>query len=337
MAIKYDWDNLTFAFNETETMYIARCEGEGEWEGGLLPFGDVPVHPSSAVLNYGQGLFEGMKAQYAADGSVVLFRPLENAKRMANGARRLCMPPVPEEMFVEAVKEVVKANIQYVPPIGKGTLYIRPVLWGTGPVLGIAPAGSCTFCVFVCPVGPYFKGGMAPIKLQVTKEFHRAAPHGIGDIKAIGNYSATIYPVKLAKSQGFAENIYLNARDDRSVEEVGAANFFCKIDDELHTPRLGGSILPGITRESLIILAREKLGMKVRERDIDYEEVFTAQEAFCSGTAAVITPIGSVTFGGKEHVINNFEIGKTTKELYDMLTGIQTKKVEDPYEWVVEL
>jgi len=337
MKKEIDWDNLTFSFMQTDAMYLAEWK-DGAWgEGKVVPFSSLEISPAACVLNYGQGVFEGLKAQRAVDGSIVLFRPAENGKRMEKGAERLCMPPFPAEKFVEAVKEVVRANESYVPPTGKGSLYIRPCLWGTGPMLGVAPAPSYTLCIYVSPVGPYFKGGMTPIKLEITKEYHRAAPRGTGGIKAIGNYAGSMYPAKKTKAKGFAEVIYLNAANDRFIEEVGAANFFCLLKGELNTPRLTGSILPGVTRDSVIRIARDMLGITVNERDIDYEEVFDAEEVFCTGTAAVISPIGSISYEGKEYTFNNFEVGETTRKLYDLLTGIQTKKREDPYGWVVEV
>lgn len=338
MAVKINWDDLKFEFTETRSMYLAGCKLGGEWEqGGLVPFGNIPMHPAAGVINYGQGLFEGMKAQQASDGSIVFFRPEDHAKRLQHGAKRMCIPPVPVELFLKAIMAVVKDNRDYVPPMGKGALYVRPALWGTGPILGVSPAPTFTFCVFCSPVGPYFKGGMKPTKMRVATDFHRAAPLGIGGVKAIGNYSATIYPGRLAKEQGFSENIYLNAGNNKTVEEVGAANFFCVMKGELHTPRLSGSILPGITRDSILMLAREKLKIKTQEREIDYHELPNADEMFCSGTAAVITPIGSITFDGQEYIINECKLGETTKKLYEMLTGIQTKKAADPYGWVVEV
>ncbi len=338
MSVEINWDELTFKFSETKSLFLSRGTlGGGYDDGELKPFGPIPFHPAAGVLHYGQGVFEGMKAQHAVDGKVVLFRPGENANRIYNGAKRLEMEPVPVDKFMHAVHAVVRDNVDYIPPMGKGSLYIRPVVWGTGPVLGLGPSQEYTFCVFVCPVGPYFKTGFKPTKMQVNIEFHRAAPRGIGAVKAIGNYSATIYPGRLAKEAGFAENIYLNAGNNRTVEEVGAANFFCVKDGELHSPKLTGSILPGITRDSILILAKEKLGARVHERDIDFEELPGMDEIFCSGTAAVITPIGSVAIEGKDHVINDFKVGEMTAKLYDLLTGIQTKTEEDPYGWVVEV
>lgn len=338
MKEEINWDSLTFKFIEPDSMYVAVCDlGEPWEEKGIVPFSSFEISPAACVLNYGQGLFEGLKAQVAADGAAVLFRPAENAKRMQAGAERMCMPLFPEDRFVEAVRKTVKANLDYLPPAEKGSLYIRVCLWGTGPMLGVNPAPSYMFCVFVSPVGPYFKGGVTPIKLEITKEFHRAAPRGTGGVKAIGNYAGSMYCSGKTKKRGFAEAIYLNASNDRYIEEVGTANFFCIIGEELHTPKLTGSILPGITRDSVITLARDILGITVHEREIDYEEVFEADEAFCTGTAAVISPIGSISFDEKEYVYNNFEVGEITGKLYDLLTGIQTKKREDPYGWVVEV
>ena len=285
---KIDWKNLTFSHTATRSMFLARCEMGGEWEvEGLVPFGDLPMSPAAGVLNYGQGLFEGMKAYRAADGRVLLFRPTENAFRAAAGCRRLCMPEVSEELFMEAIRSVVKDNSDYIPSIEHGALYIRPVVWGTGPILGVAPAPSYTFCVFVSPVGPYFKTGFRPIRLLVTTDYHRAALKGIGGIKAIGNYSAGMLPAKGAKAQGYAEVIYLDSVRERYVEEVGAANFFCLTDRTLVTPALTGSILPGVTRKSVLHLARRRFDLHPVEKRVDIDEVMTSDETFGTGTAAV--------------------------------------------------
>ncbi len=331
----FDWDSLTFAFTTTDEMYVAKCKLGEEWsEGALEPFGDVRISPASGVLNYGQGIFEGMKAQRAVDGSIVLFRPANNARRFQDGARRLGMVPVPEWMFLKAIEATVKANSRWVPPTGKGALYVRPVLWGTGAILGVAPAPEYTFMVYVCPVGPYFKGGMTPISLKVSDEFHRAAPGGSGGVKAIGNYAPGMMPSKMAKKDGYAEIIYLDAAEHRYIEEVGAANFFCLKDGILHTPALTGTILPGITRASIIELARSE-GIEVFEEKVSIDAVLEADECFCAGTAAVISPIGHIRHGEREATYLNGEVGETTRRLYDLLTGIQTKAVDDPFGWVV--
>ncbi|MEE9165861.1 MAG: branched-chain amino acid aminotransferase [Candidatus Neomarinimicrobiota bacterium] len=329
-----DWENLTFSITPTHSMYLARCnEGESWKPGKLVPFGDISLSPAAGVLNYGQGIFEGTKAFRTVKGRIALFRPDRNAKRFRESAERLCIPPVPEDMFLNAVVETVRDNEEFVPPPDKGSLYVRPCIWGTGPVLGVKPAPSYTFLIYVSPVGPYFKGGMKCLHLKVTRLFHRAAPRGTGNAKAIGNYAASLYPLKLAKERGFDEVIYLNAGDENLVEEVGSANLFALKDGTLRTPRLGGSILPGVTRASVIELARDMLSLKVEETDVTVSDVLEADEVFCTGTAAVITPIGEITTDDAYRVIDE-EIGEVTQELYDILTGIQRERREDPYDWV---
>ena len=288
---------------------------------------------AAGVLNYGQGIFEGMKALRTEKGDVVLFRPDENARRFQRGAARLGMPPVPESMFLDAVEQMVAANSHFIPPSGRGALYVRPVLWGTGPIMGVAPAPSYTFCVFVTPVGPYFKGGMSAIDLIISDDHHRAAPGGSGGVKAIGNYAPGMMPSKNAKKDGYAEVIYLDAVHHRYIEEVGAANFFCVKDGIIHTPSLTGTILPGITRDSIIQLARYR-GYKVIEEKVSAEFAMSADEAFCCGTAAVISPIGSITHGEDKAVYNDGELGAVTMELYDALTGLQNRRGEDPFSWL---
>lgn len=315
-------------------MYLAECAEGAEWEAGkLVPFGTITLSPAAGVLNYGQGVFEGTKAFRTSKGRVVLFRPERNARRFQDSAERLCIPPVPVEMFLDAVVSTVRENIEFLPPFGKGSLYIRPCIWGTGPVLGVKPAPSYTFVVYVSPVGPYFKGGMKCLHLKVTKFFHRAAPKGTGNAKAIGNYAPSLYPLKLAKEQGFDEVIYLNAGNENLVEEVGSANLFILKDDVLKTPRLGGSILPGVTRDSIIQIARDMLSLKVMETDVTVTDVLEGDEVFCTGTAAVITPIGEIT-ADEDHKVIGEDIGVVTQELYDILTGIQRESRDDPYDWV---
>ncbi len=332
--VAIDWDSLTFSFTPTDMMYRATCKLGEEWKPGELePYGDITISPAAGVLNYGQGLFEGMKAQRGVNGGIVLFRPERNAARLADGARRLGMPPVPEEMFIDAIEKTVAANARWIPPTGKGALYVRPVLWGSGPILGVAPAPEYTFIIYVCPVGPYFKGGMHPIALKVSDEFHRAAPGGSGGVKAIGNYAPGMMPSKGAKKDGFAEIIYLDAVDHRYIEEVGAANFFCVKDSVIYTPELTGTILPGITRASIVELARAR-GYEVIEEKVDVDFALTADEAFCAGTAAVISPIGAICHGDTCTTYCNNLVGPVTQELYDALTGIQTQAIPDEFGWV---
>ena len=277
-----------------------------------------------------------MKAYRTAKNRVVFFRPDENARRMQRGADRLKMPPVPESIFIDAVEQVVQANIDYLPPMGRGAMYVRPLLMGSGPVLGIAPAPSYSFMIYVTPVGPYFKGGMKAIDLLISDEFHRAAPGGSGGVKAIGNYAPGMMPSRIAKSKGYAEVIYLDARTSTYIEEVGAANFFCVKDNVLYTPELTGTILPGITRASIIALARH-LGYDVHEEKVSAEFAMTADEAFCCGTAAVISPIGSITHEDKKVTYGDGTPGIMTTTLYDMLTGIQNEKEEDIFGWLHEV
>lgn len=332
-----DWDKLGFSFMPTDFMYVAEVELGNDWEQGqLVPYGDISISPAAGVLNYGQGIFEGMKAQRTSDGEIVLFRTPSNAARMAAGADRLGMPPVPESLFVDAVKAAVSANARFVPPSGKGALYIRPCLWGSGAILGVAPAPKFTFMIYCCPVGPYFKGGMTPISLLVSEQFHRAAPGGQGGVKAIGNYAPGMVPSQEAKKQGFAEIIYLDAREKKYIEEVGAANFFCVKDGVVYTPELVGTILPGITRATVIQLARD-MGHEVREERVDIAFALTADEAFCTGTAAVISPIGRLQHGSEAVEFCGGKVGEVTQKFYDTLIGIQLCSIPDPHGWVLHI
>ena len=337
MGKDIDWDKLTFSLTPTDTMYVSKTTAEDPWmPGDLRPYGNIEISPAAGVLNYGQGLFEGMKAYRTAKDRVVFFRPDENARRMQRGADRLKMPPVPESIFIDAVEQVVQANIDYLPPMGRGAMYVRPLLMGSGPVLGVAPAPSYSFMVYVTPVGPYFKGGMKAIDLLISDEFHRAAPGGSGGVKAIGNYAPGMMPSRIAKSKGYAEVIYLDARTSTYIEEVGAANFFCVKDNVLYTPELTGTILPGITRASIIALARH-LGYDVHEEKVSAEFAMSADEAFCCGTAAVISPIGSITHEDRKVTYGDGSPGIMTTTLYDMLTGIQNEKEEDIFGWLHEV
>jgi branched-chain amino acid aminotransferase len=284
-------------------------------------------------MHYGQAVFEGMKARRTDDDEIVLFRPLDNGKRMAEGCARLMMAQFDPEKFVQAVEETVRANKAYIPPTDSGgALYIRPFLIGSGPVLGVSPADQYTFMVFTAPVGPYFRGGFNPIRLEVQYHYHRAVNGGVGSSKAAGNYAAGMLPAKKAKEDGYAEILYLDGANHH-YEEVGAANFFLLKGKELATPELGDeSILPGITRDSVLQLAKDE-GLETSERDILVDEIFEADEAFCTGTAAVITPIGEVTVFGKKHVISE-EAGVLSRLFYDKLNAIQLKREPDKYGWV---
>ncbi|MEC9354368.1 MAG: branched-chain amino acid aminotransferase, partial [Candidatus Thermoplasmatota archaeon] len=260
-----------------------------------------------------------------------------NAARLRNGCRRLSMPPVPEDIFLSAVHDVVSENADFIPPNNDGALYIRPLVFGSGAILGVAPAPEFTFLVFTSPVGPYFKGGLTPIRLLVTQDFHRAAPKGTGGVKAIGNYAPGMLASGHAKFKGYAEVVYLDAAEDRYIEEVGAANFFALFGDTLVTPALSGSILPGVTRDSVLQLAADRFGLQVEERDISIDEALTADELFCSGTAAIISPIGCINYNGQDHQFSDGEVGLRTRALYEVLTAIQHGSADDEFDWVVEV
>jgi branched-chain amino acid aminotransferase len=332
---KIDWDNLGFNVVETRSMYKASCRIGEEWKlGGLIPYGTIELSPAAGVLNYGQGCFEGTKAYRTVKDRVVLFRPEMNAKRMALSTKRLCIPEMNQEFFLNAVKETLKDNIDYVPPYGKGSLYIRPIVWGTSPALGVKPVEVYTFMVFVSPVGPYFKGDIQPLKLKVSNKYHRAAPKGIGNAKAIGNYSASLLPLIEAKNSGFDEVIYLNAKDEEFVEEVGSANLFVLTGNTIKTPKLDGSILPGITRDSVITLAKDTIGLEVLETNVTLTELYDADEVFCTGTAVVVTPVGSITGLDGKHKIADGKMGQLTSKLRQLLTGIQRGDISDEFGWL---
>jgi len=332
-----DWDSLTFSLTTTDWMYKARCRLEEAWQPGrIIPYASFEIDPAAGVLNYGQGIFEGMKAHRTVQNRIIIFRPKQNARRFQAGADRLGMPPVPESIFIDAVEQTVAANGGWIPPTGKGALYIRPLLIGTGPIMGVAPSPEYTFLVFVTPVGPYFEGGLSCIELIISDEYHRAAPGGSGGVKAIGNYAPGMVPSRRAKKAGYAEVIYLDATEHRYIEEVGAANFFCVTDRILHTPELTGTILPGITRDSIIQLARHR-GYEVVEERVSAEFAMQADEAFCCGTAAVIAPIGSISHGDEKKTYLEGAVGPVTRELYNALTGIQTEMAADAFGWLHEV
>ena len=331
-----DWGNIGFGYMQTEQRYVANYKN-GAWEeGGLTTDANVVLNECAGVLQYAQTVFEGLKAYTTENGHIVTFRPDLNAKRMVDSAKRLEMPPFPEEKFVEALEQVVAANADYVPPYGSGaTLYIRPYLFGTNPVIGVKPADEYQFRIFVTPVGPYFKGGAKPITLRVC-DYDRAAPHGTGHIKAGLNYAMSLYAIMEAHRQGFDENMYLDSATRTKVEETGGANFiFITKDNKLVTPK-SDTILPSITRRSLVYVAKEYLGMEVEEREVLFEEVKDFAECGLCGTAAVISPVGKIVDHGEEICFPSGmeEMGPVTKKLYDTLTGIQMGHIEAPEGWI---
>uniref|UniRef100_A0ACD5X4Z2 Uncharacterized protein n=1 Tax=Avena sativa TaxID=4498 RepID=A0ACD5X4Z2_AVESA len=331
-----DWDNLGFGLTPTDYMYVMRCsQGEGGFSRGELSrYGNIELSPSSGILNYGQGLFEGLKAYARADRpGYMLFRPEENARRMQVGAERMCMPSPSVEQFVHAVKQTVLANGRWVPPQGKGALYIRPLLIGSGAILGLAPAPEYTFMIYASPVGTYFKEGMAAINLVVEEEFHRAMPGGTGGVKTIANYAPVLKAQMDAKSRGFADVLYLDSVHKRYVEEASSCNLFVLKGDTLATPATAGTILPGITRRSIIELARDR-GYQVEERLVSIDDLVSADEVFCTGTAVGVTPVSTVTYQGTRYEFRTGE-DSLSRMLYNTLTSIQMGVAEDKKGWIV--
>ena len=333
-----NWDSLGFNPIETRSMFIANCPIDGKWESGsLVPYGKIELSPAAGVLNYGQGVFEGTKAYHTSKDNIVMFRIGRNAKRMEWSTERLCIPKMDPDFFVEAVTKTVKDNIDYVPPYGKGSLYVRPIVWGTAPAIGVRAVSDYTFIVFVSPVGSYFKDGIKPLNLKVETDYHRAAARGIGNAKAIGNYSASLYPLTKAKKEGYDEVIYLDSVDGQRIEELGSANLFICKDGVIKTPKLSGSILDGVTRNSVCRIAKDVLDINVEETDIHIDELLEADEVFCTGTAVVVAPVGMVTYQNKVHHFSGGGIGPITKECKETLTSIQREEITDPFGWVLKI
>ena len=334
-----DWANLGFGYLHTDYRFVSNFKN-GAWDEGVLTEDDkVVISECAGVLQYAQTIFEGMKAYTTADGRIVTFRPDLNGERMEQSAARLEMPVFPKEKFVEAVLRTVKANEAYVPPYGSGaTLYVRPYMFGSSPVIGVKPAQEYQFRVFTTPVGPYFKGGVKPLTIRIS-DFDRAAPKGTGHIKAGLNYAMSLHAIVDAHNQGYDENMYLNAATRTKVEETGGANFlFVTRDGKVVTPK-SESILPSITRRSLMQVARDYLGLETEEREVYAGELESFAECGLCGTAAVISPVGRVVDHGKEITFDSgmTEMGPVTKKLYDTLTGIQMGTIEAPQGWVVEV
>lgn len=331
-----DWSNLGFGYVKTDKRFVANYKN-GAWDNGVITDDDkVVISECAGVLQYSQSCFEGMKAYTTENGHTVIFRPDMNASRMADSCRRLEMPVFPEDKFVEAIAETVRANEDWVPPYGSGaSLYIRPYMFGSNPVIGVKPADEYQFRVFTTPVGPYFKGGAKPLTIKVS-DFDRAAPHGTGHIKAGLNYAMSLHAIVTAHAEGYAENMYLDPATRTKVEETGGANFlFVTKDGKVVTPK-SDSILPSITRRSLVHVAKEYLGLEVEEREVLFDEVKDFAECGLCGTAAVISPVGNIVDHGKEICLPSGmdEMGPVTKKLYETLTGIQMGRIEAPKGWI---
>ena len=331
-----DWSNLGFGYVQTDKRYVSNFK-DGAWdEGTLTSDANIVLNECAGVLQYAQTAFEGLKAYTTEDGHSVTFRPDLNAESMMSSAERLEMPVFPKERFIDAVEKVVAANAAYVPPYGSGaTLYIRPYMFGTNPVIGVKPASEYQFRMFCTPVGPYFKGGAKPLTIRGS-DFDRAAPHRTGNIKAGLNYAMSLHAIVTAHAEGYDENMYLDPGTRTKVEETGGANFlFVTKDNKVVTPK-SNSILPSITRRSLVYVAREYLGLEVEEREVLLSEVKDFAECGLCGTAAVISPVGKIVDHGTEICLPSGmnEMGPVTKKLYETLTGIQMGRIEAPKGWI---
>jgi len=337
-AQKPGWDDdLRFGYRELDALWLARWTPESGWAPGQLyehQGATLELSPAANALHYGQAIFEGLKAHRTRQGKVVLFRPAENASRLRTSAARLAMEAPAVEAFLKAIQAVVQANARWVPGYGKGSLYLRPVLIGSGPVLGVKPAQEYLFFIFGCPVGQYMGGD----RVIVPADAHRAAPHGTGAAKAAGNYAASLRPQTVAKKAGYVDALYLDAREDRYVEELSGANFFAILrDGTLVTPELG-SILPGITRDAVLTISRELFGWVTVERRLSIDEVLSdAVEAFYTGTAAVISSITTINYGASDHTIGDGKPGPRTRMLRQALREIQLQERPDLWNWVVEV
>ena len=331
-----DWSNIGFGYVQTDKRYVANYK-DGAWDkGALTDDPNIVMNECAGVLQYAQTCFEGLKAYTTEDGHIVTFRPDLNAERLMDSAARLEMPQLPKEQFIDAVDQVVKANAGYVPPYGSGaTLYIRPYMFGIDPVIGVKPADEYQFRMFCTPVGPYFKGGAKPITIRVS-DFDRAAPHGTGHVKAGLNYAMSLHAIVDAHQRGYDENVYLDAATRTKIEETGGANIiFVTKDNKVVTPK-SDSILPSITRRSLMYVAEHYLGLEVEQREVYLDEVKDFAECGLCGTAAVISPVGKIVDHGKEICFPSGmeEMGPVTKKLYETLTGIQMGRIEAPEGWI---
>ena len=333
-----DWGSLGFMYMDT-ACHIRYTWRDGAWDAGVLVTEPhLTVHIAASCLHYGQAAFEGMKAFRCKDGKVRIFRPEENARRMVHTARRTCMAEMPEGLFMEALHRVIRANEAYVPPYGTGgSLYIRPLLIGTGAQIGVAPANEYTFIVLVLPVGPYYKGGLKPVKALIYDEYDRAAPLGVGHVKVAGNYAASLYAHEQAKKCGYPVELYLDAKEHRFIEEFATSNFIGITKDNCYVTPESPSILPSVTNRTLMQLARD-MGMTVEVRPVPFEELEAFAEVGACGTAVVVTPVCEIRRGDKViRVGSETGCGPVLQKLYETVQGIQYGELPDAYGWCVEL
>ena len=338
---KPDPDHLPFGRIFTDHMFMMDYDPEQGWhDGRIVPYGPIELDPASTVFHYGQEMFEGLKAYRTKEGKVQLFRPDMNAKRTNNTNKRMCMPQIDEDLFVDAVKAIVEVDKDWIPDKKDTSLYIRPFMFATEPFLGVAASKTYRFMIILSPVGPYYEHGLAPTRIYVENEYIRSAMGGSGYAKIGGNYAAAMIAEQKAHDMGFDQVLWLDAKEKKYVEEIGTSNAFFKIDGQIYTSSLVGTILPGITRASMIEVMKE-WGYKVNETRFTIEDVFKAgqegklEEVFATGTAAVISPVGELFWDGKSLVINDNKIGELSQKLYDELYGIQTGEIEDKRGWTV--
>ena len=338
---KPDPDHLPFGRIFTDHMFMMDYDPEQGWhDGRIVPYGPIELDPASTVFHYGQEMFEGLKAYRTKEGKVQLFRPDMNAKRTNNTNKRMCMPQIDEDLFVDAVEAIVEVDKDWIPDKKDTSLYIRPFMFATEPFLGVAASKTYRFMIILSPVGPYYEHGLAPTRIYVENEYIRSAMGGTGYAKIGGNYAAAMIAEQKAHDMGFDQVLWLDAKEKKYVEEIGTSNAFFKIDGQIYTSSLVGTILPGITRASMIEVMKE-WGYKVNETRFTIEDVFKAgqegklEEVFATGTAAVISPVGELFWDGKSLVINDNKIGELSQKLYDELYGIQTGEIEDKRGWTV--
>lgn len=333
-----DWSKLGFGYSDTNC-HIRYIWRDGKWdEGELVKENTITMHIGASCLHYGQACFEGMKAFRCKDGKIRIFRPDENGKRMYRTAERTCMPPLPVETFIDAARRVIKANEEFVPPYGTGgSLYIRPLMIGTGPQIGVAPAKEYTFLMMVMPVGAYYKGGLKPVRAVILDQYDRAAPQGMGDVKVAGNYAASLFAHESAKKAGWPVELYLDAKTHTLVEEFATSNFLGIKEDGTYVTPDSKSVLPSVTNMSLKQLAKD-MGMKVEVRPIPFEEIATFKEVAACGTAVVVTPVWEITRGDRVIKISDPDTcGPTLQKLYDKVQGIQYGVLPDEHNWCFEV
>lgn len=336
-------EQLEFGRVFTDHMFIADyCEEKGWMDHRIVPYEPIAIDPAATIFHYGQTVFEGMKAYIGKDGKVLLFRPEENMRRMNKSSERLCMPEIDEENAMEALKKLITVDKEWIPTAEGTSLYIRPFMIATEPYLGVSPAKKYKFIIILSPVGSYYKEGIHPVKILVENEYVRAVAGGTGTAKTAGNYAAGLRAQEVADQKGYSQVLWLDGVERKYIEEVGSMNVFFKINGEVVTPMLNGSILEGITRKSILQILRH-WNIPVNERKISIEEIYeahrvgTLEEAFGTGTAAVVSPIGELNWRDEKITVNNGETGEIAKKLYDALTAIQTGELEDPFGWVTEV